>query len=180
MQTVIGRFAALLAAWPLTACVPYPVLPGPRMGSHSNVPAEVPSWLVAGQTTRQEVLTALGKPDWVGPDMRSVAYWSAYGHGGAGAITCIAIFGSCGYTDRNVSTSESREFRRLSVKFNDTGLVSDAKFIKMTCPWLTDGVNGPYKMTFMRPVHVPCALGENPFGDLEPAASADSVSSPRP
>ena len=156
--------APYLALMTLAGCVPYTLPPGPRMDSRSNVPAAVPSWIVAGQTTRHEVLVAFGVPDWVGPDNRSVAYWSAYGHGGVG----VADMGSnsLGYAGR-----ETREFRRLLITFDKADVVSDEKLVTMSCPWWRgSGIDGPYKMSFMRPVHVPCGLGEFPFGDLESAA----------
>jgi len=159
------KTAFFLALMTLAGCAPYPLLPGPRMTSRSNVPAEVPSWLGVGQTTRQEVLTAFGQPDWVGTDNRSVTYCSAYGQGGVG----VADPGtnSLGYVG-----CETREFRRLLISFGETHVVSGVKLAKMNCPWWrASGIDRSYKMNFMRPVHVPCDLGEFPFGDLESAVS---------
>jgi hypothetical protein len=101
-------------------------LSGPREDSRTNVPEAVALWIVAGQTTRRDVLLGLGDPDGKAPDEHWFTYGSAISHGG---IEGAAVgFGNAGSLGR-----ESVEYRRLIVRFDDNGVVSSVDWQNKRC-----------------------------------------------
>jgi len=129
-----------LAAATASGCVPFPVTPGPFPDSRTNVPADVPTTIVAGQTTRREVLFEFGEPDGAGPAESWYSYGSATSHGGAGSLFVAP-------NNLAALTRESVEFRRLIVRFDAAGTVSEAKLETKRCAfWYGPGLagsNGP-------------------------------------
>jgi outer membrane protein assembly factor BamE (lipoprotein component of BamABCDE complex) len=91
-----------------------------------NLGDSVPEWLVVGQTTRQEVLLVLGEPD--GP---------AYNEEWYGYITVRRLggIGFGGISDGGGFDVRLKvvRFRRLLVRFDAAGVVSEASFITARC-----------------------------------------------
>lgn len=117
---VMLPLAALLAGCPL------PLPPGYAASSRENLDAGVTGRLVAGVSTREEVLLLLGEPDGVGPEGSWLAYGSAYGRGGVVFVMCAG--NGCGG-----GGSEKMEYRRLVVSFDERGLMMDANFVSREC-----------------------------------------------
>lgn len=126
----------LLLANPLCGCVyMYPILPGPKKYSRTNVPEQLPAWIVAGQTTRRDVLHRLGEPDERRDDDAWFGYDSAIGHWGAGGGVKFVPGASGDY-----GGLEAVEYRRLVVQFTENGLVSAANLEEKTCAsWSSGG-----------------------------------------
>lgn len=166
-----GLFLASLALVAAAApgCVPFPVTPGPFPDSRTNVPAEVPPTIATGHTTRREVLFELGEPDGLGPGDRWYSYGSAISHGGVGGLFPTR-------SDIAALTRESVEFRRLLVRFDAAGVVSDVRIDTKHCPfWYGPGMAGASGPN----ASIPCLDirgGEIESRTLkEPAAAAGSV-----
>lgn len=115
--------AALILLSPaiLCGCLPIPALPtGDRPGTRQNISDSVPEFIIAGTTTRTEVLFKLGEPDHRGGDNSCFAYVREseeggvaflYGGGMRGGVTGIPV-----------------TFRILSVDFNSKGVVDSVHF----------------------------------------------------
>ena len=130
--------AAISAAISLSGCivVPYAASQG-KVGSGADVAATVPDSIVKGKTTRAEVLQDDGKPDGEGSDW--VVYSSTAKESGLGLFFCFAAKSDvgCGTTSRQVW-----DYRRLVVRFDAAGLVSDAHVDSASClQW--SGNSGP-------------------------------------
>lgn len=96
-----ARLAALatlfgVVAWLGSGCVVLPI-PTNRLGDHSrqDIPLEVRNELVAGRTTREEVLLRLGEPDeWSGDQKQYRYHWERvkwdifWAVGGQGSAIC--------------------------------------------------------------------------------------------
>ena len=139
---ISGTLLVLAAVTALEGCFPYFVRAGPKEGSRTNIPADVPSWIVSGQTTRRDILFTFGEPDAADVNGRWFSYGSAIGQGGVGgALFLVGIRGSTagGYASR-----QPIEYRHLIVYFGETGLVEDTKFETRTCTsWRRGGDLAP-------------------------------------
>lgn len=81
---------------------------------------------IAGQTSRADVLLAIGEPDLAADDESWMAYESIYGKGGV--VFVVAAGGGAGGIG-----SEKVQHRYLVVEFNANGLVSTADFVDKSC-----------------------------------------------
>jgi outer membrane protein assembly factor BamE (lipoprotein component of BamABCDE complex) len=86
-----------------------------------------PSFIVQGQTSREEVLYALGEPD-TGDD-QWFSYVSASRHGGVGTLI-VPIRGGGEIPDAH---TQRVLFRRLTVQFDSDGRVSHFESESKTC-----------------------------------------------
>ena len=121
-------FAGSLATL-LSGCVPIPyVIPplGYTSESRHNLGERAPSFIVQGQTSREEVLYALGEPDTA--DDQTFSYVSASRHGGVG--TLIVPYGGNQIPD---AQTQRVLFRRLIVQFDADGRVSHFENQSKTC-----------------------------------------------
>jgi hypothetical protein len=116
---VVG--AVLLAGCP----VPLPPMYDAR--SRQNVGDHIPEFIVYAQTTRDEILLRLGEPDGRGSGDRWFAYGSRYGNGGV--VFVMAAGGGAGALG-----VESVRYRRLVIRFDDSGVVTGASFVQRDCP----------------------------------------------
>jgi outer membrane protein assembly factor BamE (lipoprotein component of BamABCDE complex) len=121
-------FAGSLATL-LSGCVPIPyVIPplGYTSESRHNLGDRAPSFIVQGQTSREEVLYALGEPD-TGDD-QTFSYVSASRHGGVGTLIVP-------YVGNQIPDAHTQRvlFRRLIVQFDSDGRVSHFENQSKTC-----------------------------------------------
>lgn len=104
----------------ISACVPIPVLPfGDRAGFRQNIDGTVPAFIVLGQTTRADVLLALGEPDRREADDAHFLYVRETEEGGVAFLVGGAMRG--GITGTPVTV------RLLRLTFDGAGVVNDAQ-----------------------------------------------------
>jgi outer membrane protein assembly factor BamE (lipoprotein component of BamABCDE complex) len=154
-----GTLMAVACAVLLTAC-PVPLPPTYDSGSRQNVGDLIPDFIVKGETTRDDVLLRLGEPDGRGPGDRWFAYGSQYSKGGV--LFVMAAGGGAG-----AAGVESIRFRRIIVRFDENGIVTDSAFVERVCPRYTFGAGG------QSDVSAPCvdvAVDDAP-GSAPPTAS---------
>jgi len=117
----------------LTGCFPVPIPQGEVPGSRQNVGDKVPEFIVAGKTTRTDVLLRLGEPDigsdarpsWLFDDKRFV-YGRITSEGGVGLVFPIGTGAAVGYAPVL--------YRRLVVTFDEAGVVNSAGLDRFRCP----------------------------------------------
>jgi len=110
------RALCLLAILMLAGCVPIPIpATGDREDSRQNIADGVPDFIVAGQTTRADVLLALGDPDQRAEDDRCFLYLRTSDEGGI-----AFVYGGGG---RGGITGQPVTFRMLTVTFDERGVV---------------------------------------------------------
>lgn len=110
----------------LTAGCPVPLPTGYRESSRENLGEEVTSLLVAGESTREDVLLLLGEPDGAGPNDSWLTYGSIYSQGGV-------IFLLCGQGGCLGAGSEKMGYRRLIVTFDGFGVMTKHEFVDKDC-----------------------------------------------
>jgi hypothetical protein len=112
----------------LAGCIPYvyPVLPGARSDSRTNIGNAVPTFIVIGKSTREDVLLSLGEPDGVGASEEWVSYGAARRRGGVG----FGFVADNGGIDARLKVVE---FRRLLVRFDTNNVVSEATMRIANC-----------------------------------------------
>ena len=122
IRTIVIMSMAVL----LLAGCPFPVPPGYQGNSRENLEDGVPVHIKSGETSREDVIMALGEPDAVSVDESWVEYGSAYCIGGMGVI--VAGGGSAG-----AIAGYGMQYRRLIVRFDSLGFVTQPKFESETC-----------------------------------------------
>lgn len=110
----------------VSAGCPVPLPAGYTASSRENLGAEVTSRLVAGVTTREDVLLLLGEPDQAPADGAWLAYNSVYGRGGV-LFVLFAGGGAAG------AGGEQMEYRRLVVTFDEQGRLLNAEYVSKEC-----------------------------------------------
>lgn len=103
----------------LGGCV-WPVPPG-NITLRRDIGTEVPSIVVPGATTRADVLLALGMPDNSDADERELHYRTVRSTAG------VMVFAGTSFGLRGTS------FRELIVRFDEDGVVRDARVETGTC-----------------------------------------------
>ena len=117
----------------LTGCFPVPIPQGDVPGSRQNVGDKVPEFIVAGKTTRTDVLLRLGEPDiasdarpsWSFDDKRFV-YGRFTSEGGVALVFPAGTGAAVGYAPVL--------YRRLVVTFDETSVVTSARLERFKCP----------------------------------------------
>ena len=116
-------YATLIILLPaiLCGCLPIPALPtGDRPGTRQNITDAVPKFIIAGTTTRAEIILKLGNPDHRGSDDSCFVYVREseeggvaflYGGGMRGGVTGIPV-----------------TFKILSVRFTNEGVADSINF----------------------------------------------------
>jgi len=130
-----ARLAMIVVASMLLGGCVFPVWWGPGFyaDSRGNIGDDGPTFIVVSQTTRQEVLLTLGEPDGEAPDGRWFSYGSAWTKGGGGVgVIVIAPAPAAGMAGGFLG-SENVVFRRLIVRFDAHGTVSDSRFETQMC-----------------------------------------------
>ena len=121
-----GLLASALAALllGLSGCVPIPTLPfGDKEWSRQNIGDSVPGFIVIGQTTRADVMLALGDPDRRAENDTRFFYVRTPEEGG------IAFLVGGGMRGGVIGTPLT--FRLLTIRFDASGVVSEAKSEKI-------------------------------------------------
>ncbi len=62
-RTQAFRAAVVLIPLALSGCLVLPIVPGDESDSRQNLGDKLPDFIVTGETTRADVLLALGEPD---------------------------------------------------------------------------------------------------------------------
>lgn len=122
IRTIVIMSMALL----LLAGCPFPVPPGYQRNSRENLEDRVPAHIKLSETTREDVIMALGEPDAVSEDESWIEYGSAYCVGGMGVI--VAGGGGAG-----AIAGYGMQYRRLVVRFDSLGFVTQPTFESETC-----------------------------------------------
>jgi outer membrane protein assembly factor BamE (lipoprotein component of BamABCDE complex) len=141
----LGRgFAAASLFAVLGGCMPVPyVIPalGYTADSRHNLSDRVPTFIVQGRTSREDVLFELGDPDEAIDDGRVFVYLSAYRRGGMGTMVLVYMA-----HDIPAFNSQRTLFHRLTVEFDPAGRVSSASAETRNCwmesdtsDWMTSG-----------------------------------------
>lgn len=115
----------------LSACVPIPysVAPGFR-GSRADLGDALPAFIVIGSTTRVEVLLKMPRPEFAAPDNSWFYFESNYMEQESGAVF---VSGFPVAVPVGASGTSARLFRRLYIRFDDSGVVSNADFDRQRC-----------------------------------------------
>ena len=153
------RLGLALTTLAISGCisVPFPLASGPLPDSRMNIPAQIPTSIAIGHTSRREVLLELGEPDGLGPNDAWYSYGSAFSHGGLGILT--VSYGASYDARHNV------EVRRLFLQFDSSGVLSSVNLETKRCPmWTSD---------LLQHVSLPCL-------DIQGADVAKQESSPLP
>ncbi len=114
----------------LSACIPILVPPTHDSISRGNVPKKVPPELLAGKSSRTDVLLTLGEPDGRGPEDSWFTYASTRTWA-VGGVLLMAAYGGEGLLG---GMGGSQSGTRLLINFDDAGLVTGARVDRHTCP----------------------------------------------
>ena len=116
------RVLAALMPLAVAGCAMGPMLPRDVPQSRRNVGESVPDFIVAGKTTRADVLIGLGEPDGATEGGEQFVYTSVRGRGG------FFFFSLRGSFDL-----EKRSYRRLVILFDDAGVVKNSRLEVASC-----------------------------------------------
>ena len=129
---VLARLAACLAISTLWGCVPLPATQVEKREFERNIDEQSMLVFTIGKTTRREILLNLGQPDGVMDDERTFIYLADATEAGytwrflfalpAGPYSAVV-----GLTPETAGP-QSEERYRLTVWFDEKGLVKDYKF----------------------------------------------------
>jgi len=137
----LRKFGLLVAAaLSLSGCIVVPYkAPEGTVGARAEVAATVPADVVPGKT-RDQVLQAEGKPDGEGEGANWFVYSSTAKESGLGLFFCaVGNYNmGCGDARRQVW-----DYRRLVVRFDAAGLVSDARVDSASCLRWTGDFKAP-------------------------------------
>ena len=126
---------ALVLCSRLAACVlPIPIEPRELPSSRSNIGDTPPAFLVAGRTTRADVLLELGEPDQESEHEQFLTYIRVSTEGG---VLLLAGAGGQGGAIR----SESLLYRFLTIRFDERGVVADARGEQTRCRQAQSGMD---------------------------------------
>jgi len=121
LQVATGLMVVAL----LPACViPLPIQEAYRHGSRENLGAAAKESIVAGKTTREEILLRLGQPDGAALDESWLLYVCVRSKGG------VLVFI---YPSPAMPAFETVDYTRLVVYFDEAGVVERAQFEQRTC-----------------------------------------------
>jgi len=113
--------------------VPVPRSSGPAASSRAEVSKTLPDQIIAGQTTRTQVLLTLGEPDGRGHQDRWFIYSSRVGRGGIGWSLVYAAGAGSGGVAGAVKMGDWERARRATIVFDAGGVVTQVDFEEKTC-----------------------------------------------
>lgn len=116
---------ALLLATP-AACIVVPLSRRDSPDTRQNIGEEVPAFIVAGATSRADVLLALGEPDGASDNGAQFVYTRGARLGGL-------FFAGCGYVTCAGGSTEKMAYDRLIIRFDDAGAVLGARHERVSC-----------------------------------------------
>jgi hypothetical protein len=133
MRLLIALSVSALLSGCIVLPAPIPTSSDPSRGSRASVGAAAPGDIVAGETTRTQVLLKLGEPDVRGLDDLWFSYSSLVGRGGVRWMLVYAAGGYAGGTGGAHSLGQWDASSRLTVKFDERGIVSAVSFDRKDC-----------------------------------------------
>jgi outer membrane protein assembly factor BamE (lipoprotein component of BamABCDE complex) len=140
LQRALRLFAIVALGASLSGCLPIPVprTSGANSAYRTEINDRVPESLVQGSTTRRQVLLELGEPDGRGSDDEWFTYQSVSRRGGLRwAVFIDAVFAG------GVTTLDSWDTaRRLTIRFDEQGIVSSVSLERKNCTDKTDFLQG--------------------------------------
>jgi hypothetical protein len=116
----------------LGGCIPLPILPHDTV-LRTNITGKLTPDIVAGQTTRADLLLALGEPDGAGPHDAWLAWTAGRSTGGV-----AGLFGGPG-GGAGIIGFHGVQYRRLLARFDTAGRVTDSSYEERSC---TETVGG--------------------------------------
>lgn len=119
--------ASTCLAMLLAGCIPIPLTARDDSGSRQNVADQVPTSIVAGDTTRADVLLALGEPDGTTEHGTQFTYTRVSRNSGM-----LFVFVGMGGGGAAVGV-ESKTYRRLMILFDEQGIVTSARIDRVSC-----------------------------------------------
>jgi hypothetical protein len=120
--------------------VPVPRSSGPAANSRAEISKSLPEQIVAGETTRREVLLLLGEPDGRGDKDRWFTFGSTVGRGGIGWSLFYAVGGGYGGTAGATKMGDWETVRRATIRFDDDGIASKVDFEEKNCTTERDAI----------------------------------------
>jgi outer membrane protein assembly factor BamE (lipoprotein component of BamABCDE complex) len=121
--------SVLLALSVVLAGCPIPIPGGDSAGSRQNISDQTPDFIVSGQTTRAEVVLALGEPDAVTANGVQFLYTRSRSKGGV-----LFVWVAPGYGGGAGAVPVARmTYRRLAVSFDEAGVVTSARIESASC-----------------------------------------------
>lgn len=111
----------------LAGCLPLPIPPHP-LATRRNIGPNLPNPIVAGKTTMEEVLLALGEPDftYTTAGWTRMVWTAGRSQGGLGGMIFASNFGI-------MMVNQAMEYRRLVVSFDPRGLVLSSDYEQRSC-----------------------------------------------
>lgn len=125
MMRTLARAALVALTGLLAGCV-VPLGPRDMPESRMNIGEQVPPLIVAGKTTRADVLLALGEPDGASQNELVFVYTHAARRGGFAVI--MAAGSGIGGGSR-----QSMTYDRVIVGFDEAGVVTSARHERILC-----------------------------------------------
>ena len=134
MRLLVALSVSVLLPGCIVLPVPIPTSSGPSGGSRASVGTAAPAGIVAGETTRTQVLLKLGEPDVRGLNDLWFSYSALVGRGGVRwALVYGAAAGYAGGTGGAHSLDQWDSSSRLTVKFDERGIVTAVSFDRKDC-----------------------------------------------
>lgn len=119
----------------LASCIILPIPPHEDSNTRQNVGAQTRESIMAGKTTRTDVLLLLGEPDETSESHLRFTYTRTASEGGM-------LFAMVGNSGGIVLGGERVTYRYLVIRFDDAGVVSEARTESASC-YLKSGVPRP-------------------------------------
>ncbi|MDN0084652.1 hypothetical protein QU487_18110 [Crenobacter sp. SG2305] len=126
MKALASRIFVALLLMTLAACIILPLSEGPSPDTRQNITDQVPTFIVAGVTTRAEVLLRLGEPDGTTEHDLQFTYTKGVRTGGLGILMCGGF--NCGG-----GASSKMTYDRLTIQFDDKNVVTSSRLERISC-----------------------------------------------
>jgi len=126
MKAFASRIWIVLLSTTLAGCIVVPLSEKPSPYRRQNITDEVPAFIVAGVTTRADVLLRLGEPDGASAHELQFTYTKGIRTGGVAMVMCAAT-GCLG------GSSEKMAYDRLTIQFDDKNVVSSFQHERIAC-----------------------------------------------
>lgn len=126
MNVFAGQICAVLLSTTLTGCIVVPLSEKPSLDRRQNITDEVPAFIVAGVTTKADVLLMLGEPDGASANELQFTYTKGIRTGGVAIVMCAP--GGCGG-----GSSATMAYDRLTIQFDDKNVVTSSWHERIRC-----------------------------------------------
>lgn len=126
MKTFTSLIGVVLLSTALTGCIVVPLSERPSPDRRQNITGEVPAFIVAGVTTRADVLLRLGEPDGTSAHDLQFTYTKGVQTGGQALLMCAAA-GCIG------GSFSKMDYDRLTIQFDDKNVVTSSWHERISC-----------------------------------------------